>query len=154
MPWYGVPIRSVILAAALIPALRLVGRRMLGQMSPLDAVAAFAVGTIAGSVSVNTDLPLLGGVLALGAWTLLIWVIGRLTASSAALGRFLYGPALVVVEGGRVDRDNLRKVALSEEALRALLLEQGVADRQEVAVAVLGATGRLGVLRRGSEEKR
>jgi hypothetical protein len=68
MPWYDFVWRSAILAVTLLVVTRLLGKRMVAELTPIDFVAGITVGTIAGSASITSNVPMWGGVLALAAW--------------------------------------------------------------------------------------
>lgn len=65
------------------------------------------------------------------------------------LERLTSAPEVVVVRNGRMDRRAMRRELLTEDELRSLLREQGVADLAEVERAAIEGDGELSVIRRG-----
>ena len=67
-------VRSVVLALALLVLMRIVGKRLVGEVAAVDLVVGYTVGTIAGSTAISDKVPLWGGLLALLVWGLFEWV--------------------------------------------------------------------------------
>ncbi|MDA8346992.1 MAG: hypothetical protein M0Z66_16235 [Thermaerobacter sp.] len=55
-----VVVRSLVLSVALLVLNRIIGKRLVGEVSAVDLVVGATVGTIAGSTSVSTRVPLWG----------------------------------------------------------------------------------------------
>ncbi len=51
-------VRSVVLALALLVLMRIVGKRLVGEVAAVDLVVGITVGTIAGSTAISDKIPL------------------------------------------------------------------------------------------------
>ena len=59
----------------------------------------------------------------------------------------LMAPPLKLIEGGRLNRSNIRREMLSEDDLRSQLREKEVLTYDEVKLAMLEGDGRLSVIK-------
>ena len=141
-------LRSLVLAVALLVLVRLIGKRLVGEVSAIDLVAGVTIGTIAGATSITRTIPLWGGLLALAVWGAFEWVSASLSARLPTLEKLLSGRSTTLVRAGSVSRRGLRKAMLSESALRSMLRVRHAADLAEVEEASLEPSGKLGVIPR------
>lgn len=145
MGW--IALKAVLLYGTVVLGFRLGPRRSLTDMSAFDFVAAVAVGAIVGRVPNAHDASYLAGLATLVGVLGAHGVLTRLRLFSR-LGRALdHAPHLVVAEGA-VLPGGLRRCAMTEADLHALLRRQGVAELAEVRYAILEARGQLSVIRR------
>ena len=141
-------VRSVVLALALLVLMRIVGKRLVGEVAAVDLVVGYTVGTIAGSTAISDKVPLWGGLLALLVWGLFEWVSVFISSRSPGFESLVSGRSTTLVREGSVDEAALRRVMLSHAALRSMLRERTIHALSEVREAVLEPSGRLGVVRR------
>src|SRR5919201_119086 len=147
----GVPllekvVRPVLVYAFLIVALRLFGRRELGQMNPFDLVVLLTLSNTVQNAIIGNDNSVLGGVV--GAMTLLAtnWLVVRYLYVHPALDRKLEGEPAVLVRNGQVLEANLRRELITEDELRAAIRRQGVESLDQVRLALLETSGTISVL--------
>jgi len=124
------------------------GKRQLGEYSPLDFAVSITVGTIAGAVIVDSRIRLTDAVAAIvllgGLQMALSWLSLKIRTVH---NRLNYRPT-VLVENGQIIKGNLRETRLPVEMLLQLLREKGVFDISEVELAVLEPHGKLSVLKK------
>jgi uncharacterized membrane protein YcaP (DUF421 family) len=140
--------RTVIIVVVLIAGLRLFGKKQMGQMNVYDLVMIMAVAN-----AVQNAMTAGAGDLTVGfvcAGTLL--AIGRiLTAVFSRLPRLeqrLVGNPTLIIEQGRLMRDNMRREMLTEDDVMAALRQHGLCDPDEAAMAVLEVDGSLSIVPR------
>jgi uncharacterized membrane protein YcaP (DUF421 family) len=139
-------LRSVLVFVFLVVALRLAGKRELGQLNVLDLAVLFLVSNALQNGLIGNDLSVTGAVV--GASTLFIanYVFVRLTFSSARARRILEGSPRVLLRNGKPDQDALRKEAITEAELVDTALAKGFSDLSEVGLIMLQTNGQLVVL--------
>jgi uncharacterized membrane protein YcaP (DUF421 family) len=148
MPWYDFVWRSAILAVTLLVVTRLLGKRMVAELTPIDFVAGITVGTIAGSASIASNVPIWGGVLALAAWATFQAVNAGLAYRLPAYRRLAVGQGVELVRQGQVIRQNLVRTNISPSTLRSELRAKKVSNIHEVRRLVLEPGGKLGLVLR------
>jgi uncharacterized membrane protein YcaP (DUF421 family) len=135
-----------VLAVALLVLARIFGKRLAGEVASVDIVVGVTVGTIAGSTSINDKVPLWAGLLALLVWGLFEWASVLAASRVAGLETLLSGRRTTLVVRGSIRSRALRRVMLSENALRSMLRSCRVKDLAEVEEASLEPSGKLSVI--------
>ncbi len=107
-------IRAVVLYLALILVVRLMGKRQLGEMEPMEFVV-----------------------------TMLIANLSVLTYRSVGMRRFLCGKPVILIENGRLLQQNLKKTRVNTDELAEYLRIQGVTDLSQVQYAILETSGAI-----------
>jgi uncharacterized membrane protein YcaP (DUF421 family) len=126
----------------------LMGKRQIGEFSPLDFAISITIGTIAGAGIVDTRINLAGVLVSIVMLGLLQITVSWLSLKNRRLQYKVNFEPTVMVEKGIIIKKNLRKVRLSLETLLQLLREKGVFNINEVELAILEPLGRLSVLRK------
>lgn len=136
-------LRALLVFGFLVIALRLGGKRELGQINVLDLAVLLLVSNALQNAMIGADNSLLGGVI--GATTLFAanyWFV-RLTYRSARARRVLEGVPRTLLENGVPDLDALRKEAITESELRTIAHERGFRRLDEVSRIVLETNGHI-----------
>lgn len=149
----GVPapekiLRSLLVFVFLVVALRMAGKRELAQLNVMDLAVLLLVSNALQNAMIGNDNSLVGGII--GATTLFVVNYGfvRLTYRSALARRVLEGVPRILLEDGRVDRQALRKEAITEVELGSIARERGFEHFEDVALIVLETDGHLAVMGR------
>ncbi len=149
----GVPIvekvlRSAIIYAFLVVLLRFAGERTLAQMNPFDLVVLLTLSNAVQNAIIGNDNSLVGGMV--GAVTLvgLNSLVVRYLYRHPDIERRLEGDPLVLVQDGRILRQNLERAFITEEELMAIMRRQGAHELSEVERVVLETSGAVSVLLR------
>ena len=129
-------IRAVILYLALILVVRLMGKRQLGEMEPMEFVVTMLIANLAAVPMQETGTPLLAGLLP-------ILVLSVLTYRSVGVRRFLCGKPVILIENGRLLQQNLKKTRVNTDELSEYLRIQGVTDLAQVQYAILETSGAI-----------
>jgi uncharacterized membrane protein YcaP (DUF421 family) len=141
-----IALRTAIVFVAVIAALRLFGKRELGQLSTFDFALLLLIANTVQNSMTGPDTSLDGGIVAAG--MLLALDVG-LSAASARWHWFrqaVIGVPTVLVSQGKVNERALRREDITHEELRAALLEHGVEKLADVALAVLEVDGSVSVV--------
>jgi uncharacterized membrane protein YcaP (DUF421 family) len=141
-------VRAFLVFAFLVVALRLGGKRELGQINVLDLAVILLVSNALQNAMIGADNSLIGGIV--GATTLFLanYVFVRVVFRSRRASRIFEGTATVLLEHGRAHQRALRSEAISEDELQAAALERGFADLSDVDLIVLEPNGRLAIMGR------
>jgi uncharacterized membrane protein YcaP (DUF421 family) len=154
----GVPapekvVRSLLVFAFLVVALRLAGKRQLAELNVMDLAVLLLVSNALQNAMIGADNSLLGGII--GASTLFIvnyWFV-RLTYRSRLARRVLEGSPRTLLEDGKVNHTALRKEAITERELHSIARERGFERLEDVALIVLETDGRMAVMGREGAER-
>lgn len=140
--------RSALVFVYLILALRLAGKREIGQLNVLDVVVLLLVANSLQAAMIGNDTTLTGGVI--GATTLFAanYVFVRLTFRSRRARDLLEGKPTPLFEDGRLLRGNLHHEAITEQELLSIVRERGFAGFGDVGRIELQPNGHVVVTAR------
>jgi uncharacterized membrane protein YcaP (DUF421 family) len=149
MPVWEKLLRTVILYVFLVGALRLAGKRELGQTNTLDLVVLLLVANAVQNGIIGNDVSVTGALI--GAATLFVVnsLFSRAVFRSTRVRDLLEGePAMLIEEGHPVTRE-LRRQMISLPELRAIARRQGFPELGEVYTAWLETNGTVSMFRKG-----
>ena len=140
-----VVLRTLLFYFALIAVIRAMGKRQVGQMEPSEFVVTMLVANLAAIPMQDGGIPLYSGVVpiltVLGAELLLSVISLR----SIRFRRLLCGKPVILIENGRILRENLKKTRVTLDELSGHLREKEVLDPRAVQYAILETNGNLSV---------
>ena len=139
-------LRTVVVYIVLLLALRLAGKRELGQMTPFDLVVLLIIANAVQTAMVGPDTTLTGGLVAAFVLLGVNRLVDRLGLRSTRVRHVLIGtPTLLVHDGQLVQANLVREGILEDEVLEALR-EHGVDSPVNVKLAVLEVDGSISVV--------
>ncbi len=153
---FGVPplelvVRSLAVYAIFLAALRVSGKRELGQFTIFDLAAVLLAANALQPAITGSDASLSG------ALVILVTLFGanRLVAAarrrSAVMRRLLDVPPTTIARDGAWIRPSLEREGLDDEDLAAALREHGFANIDQVQLAVLEHDGAISVVPKDGE---
>src|SRR4030081_943877 len=101
-------LRTIVVYIVLLLALRLAGKRELGQMTPFDLVVLLVLSNAVQNAMVGPDQSLNGGILAALTLLLLNWTVDRLGLRSRRFQMALQGNPTLLVHDGQLVQDHLK----------------------------------------------
>ena len=136
-------LRPLFVYAFLVVGLRLAGKRELAQLNPFDLVVLLTLSNTVQNAIIGDDNSVTGGIL--GATTLLAvnYLVVRFLYGHERLERLVEGEADVLIDGGQIRFDRLRKELVTLPELESAAHKQGFASLDEVDRAVLEPGGTL-----------
>ena len=144
--------RTIILYAALILAMRLLGKRQIGQMEPSEFVVAMLVADLASIPMQNNAIPLVNGLVPILTVMGLELILSHLSLKSIRLRKLLCGKPVILIDNGKIIQENLRRTQVTLDELSGHLREKDVLDIQTVQYAILETNGNLSVFPYPSEQ--
>jgi uncharacterized membrane protein YcaP (DUF421 family) len=136
-------LRPIIVYAFLVVSLRLSGKRELVQLNPFDLVVLLTLSNTVQNAIIGEDNSVLGGLI--GATSLLVtnYLVVRFLYDHHKLDQLVEGRADVLVEGGKVRTQHLKKELITMAQLEAAARKQGFGSLSEVEQCVLEPGGTL-----------
>ncbi len=143
-PWELIA-RAVVIYVVLLLALRLFGKRQVGQFTLYDLVFILLVANAVQPSITGPDTSLAGGVVIIVALTLLNLVMGRLEPLRL-FHRFLVAEPAVVIKDGEYLDAAMRREGVDRELCESAIREHGVASVAEVQLGVLEPDGTISIV--------
>jgi len=138
-------IRSILLVCFAVLAMRLMGKRQIGQLQPFELVIAIMIADLASSPMESLDTPLWRGVMPLLITVALHQLLTFLSMKSQRLRAFFSGRPTVVIRDGEIDPKALEKLCFNLNDLLEELRTGGVLTPTEVGTAIMETSGKLSV---------
>ncbi|MRX72018.1 DUF421 domain-containing protein [Bacillus lacus] len=145
-------IRQLVTFSTLFVLTRLMGRKEISQMTFFNFTSAIAIGSIAANISVNFNIPLVTGILALAGWALFTLIMGYIDIKSKKARKITTGEPIVVIKGGKIMENSLRSTRLDMDAFNSLLRQSGIFSLKDVQYAVFETSGYLSVLKKDRKQ--
>ena len=139
-------IRTVILYVFVITAIRLMGKRQIGDMQPSELVATMVVSNIASIPMQNNSQPLLSGIVPVIILVTMEVTVSVLMLKSRRLRRLVCGEPVVIIEDGRLLQKQMKRLRLSVDELCAQLRQQNVFSVESVQYCIMETNGTISVL--------
>ena len=137
--------RTIILYLTLFGAVRLMGKRQVGQLEPSEFVVAMLLADLAAIPMQDSSLPLLSGVVPIATVVGLELVLSFFVMKSVVFRKFLCGKPVILIENGKILQDNLRRTRYTLDELTSHLRQKDVLDLASVQYAILETDGNLSV---------
>lgn len=138
--------RTLILYLLLIAAVRMMGKKQVGELEPTELVLAMLLSDLASVPMQDFGLPLLFGVLPIVLLVCLSMLLSMLTLRSIRLRELLYGRPSLILDHGRLLQGELARNRLTVDELLEELRKQGYLDPRAVKYAILENSGEISVI--------
>ena len=106
-------IRSLVLVCFAVLAMRLMGKRQVGQLQPFELVVAIMIADLASTPMESLDIPLWRGIIPLAATVTLHQLFTLLSLKSQRMRAFFSGTPTVVIHRGKIDAKRWNACALT-----------------------------------------
>ena len=140
--------RTFILYILLIGGMRLMGKRQIGQMQPLELVTTILLSELITAPIIDNDIPLLTAIVPFGLVLCFEIVIPWFASRFPIVKRIVDGRPSLVICNGSIDRKQLLHLRMSVDELLGLLRLQNVGDVKDVQYGILEQNGQLSLILR------
>ncbi len=139
-------IRTLIVYAALLVTLRLLGKRQLGEMELSEFVLAALVADLASNPLQDLGIPMINGLVPILILFCCEVLIAGLAMKNIRIRDTLFGkPSLLIVKG-RINQREMRRNRFFTDELMQELRNQSILDISQVEYAILETDGKLNVI--------
>ncbi|MBR6755657.1 MAG: DUF421 domain-containing protein [Peptococcaceae bacterium] len=137
--------RVILVYIVLLLAMRMMGKREIGELSNTDFVVAIVVAELATLPITNMQLDLLHSLLPIVIITFLQLAVSFLCLKNNQFRHFVYSTPNVLIAKGKMQMGEMRKARYNIDDLLSQLRQNGVFDIAEVDYAILETSGELTV---------
>ena len=139
-------IRAMILYILFVLAVRLMGKRQIGQLEPTEFVVAILIADLASVPMQDIGIPLLSGILPILTVLAIELISSVLAMRFRRVRRFLSGSPILLMENGHILTENLTRTRLTVDELVQHLRENGILDLSTVQYALLEVDGQISTI--------
>lgn len=140
---FDILIKGYISLIFLFLVIKLLGKKQVSQLNVFDYVIGISLGNIAAEMTVNSDISIINGLLAMIIYGSCSLLVSFITSKSIVARRIISGVPIVLIENGKISKEQLRKVKLDINDLLQDAREDGIFDITEVDYAIMEASGKV-----------
>ncbi|OEH86538.1 hypothetical protein BHU72_13090 [Desulfuribacillus stibiiarsenatis] len=140
----------IVVFILLIILVRLVGKKMLGQLTFFDFVTGITLGNIGGAFvtsEVKGNYVLLSSVVFAG----MALITGFITLKSVTARKLIEGEPIIVIQNGKILEHNMKSIRYNQDDLVMQLRDKNIFDMTEVDLAMIEPHGTLSVIKKNAK---
>ena len=140
-------IRTALLYAFIILAVRLMGKRQVSDMQTSELVITLIISDIAAIPMQSVEQPLFTGFMPIMVLVSLEIIVSILMLKSSKFRNIICGNPIVIIKDGKILEPQLKKLRISYEDLYSLLRQQEIFNVSDVKYGIIETNGSLSVLK-------
>lgn len=141
-------LRTIILYSLVFFAVRLMGKRQIGEMQPSELVVTLMVSNIATMPMENTSIPVLAGAVPILTLVVIEIFLSYWMMHNTKVKNFISGNPVVIIDDGKIIQKSMRDLRFTVDDLLEDLRKSGVFDISTVRYAVMETDGTVSVLQK------
>lgn len=145
-------IRSVIIYLYLFLIVKVLGQRSIGSMQPLDFIFGVVIGDILGEPLSSGDIAFSGPLVSATMISFLHLSLSYIALKMPRFRRVLEDEPIVIIEKGKILREQMHKTKLTMESLLMDLRLRQAADLNDVDYAILESNGQISVIKKSNND--
>ena len=146
-------VRTFIIYIIIAFALRLMGKRQIGELEVSELVSTLLISEIAALPIADPDIPLLNAIVPVLFIFSLEIIISSLKNKSEKLKKIVEGEPIFLIYKGKIKEKALRENRISLNELLCEARLQGIGDVSDIYYSILEQNGQISFLKRGQDEK-
>ncbi len=139
-------IRTIILYILVVAALRVMGKRQIGQLQPSELVVAMMISELASIPLERPGISLVAGLVPIITLIIAEATFSYLTLKSQKLRRAISGTPTILIEKGRVAEKEMERLRFNIDDLMEELRSNGYPNISDIEYAIIETTGQLSVI--------
>lgn len=136
-------IRAIILYIIIIFAIRLMGKKQIGEFQPSELVITILVSNIATLPIEDLNIPMLMGIIPILSLVSLDVIMSMATLKSRFLRRIVSGSPKIIIRDGKIDQKMIKDLRFTVDDLFEALRGEDIFDISEVQFAIVETTGNI-----------
>ena len=139
-------VRTIILYILVVAALRVMGKRQIGQLQPSELVVAMMISELASIPMENVGTPLVNGIIPILTLIIAEATFSFLTLKSKKVRKMISGTPTILIEKGRVLEKEMERLRFNIDDLMEELRTNGYANIMDIEYAIIETNGLLSVI--------
>lgn len=143
---YTIFFRTIILYLFIIFAIRLLGKRQVGELEPSELVLSFLIADLASVPMQDLGFPLHTGLIPIVTLLAVSTILSVIALKNMTFRNLLCGKPSVIIRNGVIDQKEMKRNRLTVDELLEELRSKGHLDLNTIQYAVLESNGVLSIL--------
>ena len=149
MDIFKVILTAILSVISLFVIAKIMGHKQVSQLDFFDYVSGITIGSIGAELATELEAPW-KPLMALGVYGAISMILDFLTSKFPRTRKYINGTPTILMNGGKLYRQNFKKAKLDLSEFMLLCREQGYFDLEEIHAAIFEHNGKLSVLPRAS----
>ncbi|MGC7930973.1 DUF421 domain-containing protein [Lysinibacillus sphaericus] len=132
---------------------KIVGKKIINQVSPFTFIAAIVLGELLGNALYDEKVGVLYIIYSMVLWALLLLIVEILGQKFLKLRLIFEGKPSVLIRDGVINREQLKKNRMNINQLQSLLRQSETFSIREVAYCYLESNGSISILKKSPYQK-
>lgn len=147
-------IRVTVIYLFVVFGLRVIGRRELSDMSPLDLVTLLLIPEIAAhALPGGEDFSLINGLTGVATLFLLVYLSSQWLYLNPKVEKAVEGRPTLLVDSGRYIYENLDKEHVTPSEILAAVRHNGLEELEQVKWGILETDGKISIVRKSDSQQ-
>ena len=139
-------IRTIISYILVVVAIRIMGKRQVGQLEPTELVVTLMISDLATIPLSHVSIPLVHGIVPILTLVIAEATLSFIDLKSRKFRKLLSGTPIVIIKDGKVCEEEMEKLRFNFDDLLEMLRMQGNTDINDIKYAILETSGNLSVI--------
>ncbi len=144
-------IRTLILYVVVILAMRLMGKRQIGQLQPFELAVAIMISDLASVPMQNTGIPLINGIIPIFTMLAAQVIISFISLKNIKARDIICGRPSILISAGKINETVFRNELYTLSDLMEQLRNKNIYNIADVEYAILESNGQLSVIPKASK---
>ena len=144
-------LRTCILYLCVVVALRLMGKRQLGELQPSELVVALMISDVAAIPIESDKIPIIRGIIPVFTLVLLEFILSLLVLKSVTFRKIITGTPRQIIKDGKFDEKQLRKLRITFDDVNEQLRLAGYSSISQIDSAIIETNGQLSIIPKEAE---
>ena len=139
-------IRTLILYGLVVLAMRIMGKRQIGELQPSELVVAIMISDLAAVPMQTIDIPLLTGIVPVLTLLIAEVTMSFISLKSKKARKYITGEPSIIIYKGHINEKELEKARFTLNDLMEELRISGYPDISKINMAILETNGEISVI--------
>jgi uncharacterized membrane protein YcaP (DUF421 family) len=140
--------QTTLVFITLLVFTRLLDKTQVGQLTFYEYVSGITIGSLAGTIASSDPDKVWSSYYDLILFVLLTYIVSICALKSRPFRTLIEGSPSILIENGRIIKENMKSLRFDLDELNALLRSKDVVDISEVQYAILETTGEMSIIKK------
>ena len=139
-------IKGSVAVIYLFIVIKALGKKQISELNIFDYIIGLSLGNIAAEMTVNDDISIIEGVVSMTVYGIFSLFVSFITEKSITARRLITGEPVIIMENGKISRQQLKKCKIDINDLLQDARESGYFNISEINYAIMEPSGKISFL--------
>ena len=139
-------IKGSVAVIYLFLVIKALGKKQISELNIFDYIIGLSLGNIAAEMTVNDDISIIEGLISMSVYGIFSLFVSFITEKSIYARRLITGEPVIIMENGKISREQLKKCKIDINDLLQDARESGYFNISEINYAIMEPSGKISFL--------